>query len=675
MTPIEATSYINNHPEQYLKKANKSGYICPICGSGSGKNGTGMEENKHKPKHFTCFNCNTFKNSTVINILAAESGITDFSKENFREVIEAASKRAGIILEWGNGQYSGVKTKLQPQEKKQTEQQYKFTIPIEYKAKCVNALQQTDYFSFRGISQNTLDKFMGSIGYDDHLKARPNETWQAVIFFIGEHFYEARNTNHNTSKESRFYKQGKQEVFNTKALKSNEPIFITEGTINALSIIEVGGEAIAAGGVSGVSTIERELKKGNIKVPCFIISFDRDKAGRENTPKMEAILRNLGYSYIISVLPDDLNVKYDLNDYLKISRKEFTEFVKKEKERAMEQLKKDDEKKREELKEQSALNLIPLFAAEIIKNKECYSTGFTLLDEYLDGGLYAGVYTIGAESGVGKTTFTLQICDSIAQVGKDVIIISLEMSKYEILAKSFSRISYIVSKNNHDFSPVTTRNILSNKYSQCEKTENCVIQSMSEYMNYAEHIFIYEGVANIGVEKIRDIVEKHIKTFKRRPAVLVDYVQILAPPAERLTDKQAIDKNILEIKRLSRDANIPIIGISSFNRENYGKPITMAALKESGALEYSSDVVFGLQTFGMDYRDGEKDKERIARIADLRKKNRELINAGQPIEIQLKMLKNRNGRRIDDIFAANLSYNYFEEVSDNNEKKWVKMGN
>lgn len=665
MTPIEATEYINNRPEQYLKRAKKSGYICPICGNGSGKNGTGMEENKNKPKHFTCFKCNELKNATVVNILAAESGITNFSRENFKEVIEAATRRAGIVLEWGNDNANGVKlVQAQNQDLKP-----KFTISPQYRERCIKALPKTNYFSFRGISQNTLDNFIGNIGYDENLKARPDEIWQAVIFFIGDHFYEARNTNQNSSKDSRFYKQGKQEVFNSKALQSDEPIFITEGTINALSIIEVGGQAIAAGGTSGVSTIERELKKGNIKSPCFIIAFDKDQAGQENTPKMELVLKTLGYSYIISYIPQ--NIDGDLNDYLKLDRKKFIQFIQEEKERALEKLKNDEEKRQEELKKNSALNLLPLFAAEIEKTKQAYKTGFTQLNNILDGGLYAGVYTIGAESGVGKTTFCLQICDNIAQAGNDVIIISLEMSKFELIAKSLSRISYLISKENENLNPATTRNILSNKYTKYKQMEKTVLQAMNKYMDFAERIFIYEGVGDIGTAQIREVVDNHIKTFKRRPVLLIDYVQILAPPSDRLTDKQAIDKNILELKRLSRDANIPIIAVSSFNRESYGKPITMAALKESGALEYSSDVVLGLQPLGMDYREGESDKDRIKRIVELRKTNRALINAQKPIDVQLKMLKNRNGKREDVIFSVDLTYNYYDEIRDE-ETRWEK---
>ena len=48
-----------------------------------------------------------------------------------------------------------------------------------------------------------------------------------------------------------------------------------------------------------------------------------------------------------------------------------------------------------------------------------------------------------------------------------------------------------------------------------------------------------------------------------KPVVLIDYLQILAPYSDKLTDKQSVDKNILELKRLSRDYKIPIIIIKN----------------------------------------------------------------------------------------------------------------
>ena len=140
---------------------------------------------------------------------------------------------------------------------------------------------------------------------------------------------------------------------------------------------------------------------------------------------------------------------------------------------------------------------------------------------------------------------------------------------------------------------------------------------------------------------------------------MIDYLQIIAPADMRATDKQNTDKAVLELKRLSRDYSIPVIGISSFNRDNYTAPVNLASFKESGAIEYSSDVLIGLQYEGMDYQEGEADKAREKRIRELMKEAVDAGKAGKPQKIQVKILKNRNGSKGDTLLDFYPMFNYF----------------
>ena len=129
--------------------------------------------------------------------------------------------------------------------------------------------------------------------------------------------------------------------------------------------------------------------------------------------------------------------------------------------------------------------------------------------------------------------------------------------------------------------------------------------------------------------------------------MIIDYLQILAPYNDRATDKQNTDKAVMELKRISRDYKTPVIGISSFNRANYSVAVTMEAFKESGAIEYSSDILIGLQLKGA----GKKDFD----ANEAKKKS--------PREIELVILKNRNGSTGDRIELQYYPlFNYFKEV-------------
>ena len=191
-------------------------------------------------------------------------------------------------------------------------------------------------------------------------------------------------------------------------------------------------------------------------------------------------------------------------------------------------------------------------------------------------------------------------------------------------------------------------------------------EAVSEYeKDYSSRVWIKQGIGDIGVEQIRAEVEKHVKYTGRRPVVIIDYIQIVAPPDVRASDKQNTDKNVLELKRLSRDQKIPIVCISSLNRDNYTQPISMQGFKESGAIEYGSDVLIGLQLEGMDYEEGEQDKAREKRIRTIRKQNEEKKSRGEPIRVELKILKNRNGVIGDPIpYLFIAKYNHFSEATD-----------
>ena len=297
------------------------------------------------------------------------------------------------------------------------------------------------------------------------------------------------------------------------------------------------------------------------------------------------------------------------------------------------------------------------FLSAVQKNREgkAISTGFENLDEILDGGLYPGLYVIGANSSLGKTTLVLQIADNIAKAGRGVLFFSLEMSRNELIAKILSRMSFEAGGK---YLAKTTRGVLMGNYTNEEK--QILANAIQALNTYGEKLEISEGTGEIGATNIAERVREYMEhNGGEAPVVIIDYLQILAPYNIKYTDKQNTDKNILELKRLSRDLQIPVLGISSFNRENYRTPVSMASFKESGAIEYSSDVLIGLQYFGWDYQEGEKELDRIRRLSETRKQMDAAAREGLPQRIELVILKNRNGRRGKIFFDFFSKFNYF----------------
>ena len=72
----EKLKYVHDNPEVYFtQKAKDGGYICPVCGNGSGRSGTGVKLIKGQTFRYKCFKCGT--SGDVINFYAAERHISN----------------------------------------------------------------------------------------------------------------------------------------------------------------------------------------------------------------------------------------------------------------------------------------------------------------------------------------------------------------------------------------------------------------------------------------------------------------------------------------------------------------------------------------------------------------------------------------------------------------------
>jgi replicative DNA helicase len=602
-----------------------------------------------------CFACGA--DYDLLDLVGFDYGLTDQ-----REIFDKAYSLYGVEVQRGSTAAADFKPVGQNQSKSG---QYTHThmdihtTPAEeskdyldYFKKCQSNLQQTTYYRQRGISQETATRFM--VGYDPSFTAYERDqngnsiktTWAALIIPTSRSSYAARNTDPNADKRNRWRKsKGGANLFNIKALEAaTKPIYIVEGELDALSIIEVGGEAVGLGSTDNWRKLTKLLESKRPAQP-LIIALDNDTEGQKTSGELEAELERMGITFYRI---DPYNGSKDANEALMADREAFTSAIESGERIEEEALAAEREKY---LQTNTAAHLQAFLngiAASV--DTPFIPTGVSGLDKILDGGLYEGLYVVGAISSLGKTTLVTQIADQIAQAGHDVLIFSLEMARTEIMAKSISRHTLLdVMQNSGNMRDAkTTRGITTGiRYLDYSKEEKALIQrAVTEYGSYAQHIFIHEGIGNIGVEQIRDTVQRHITFTGRTPVVVIDYVQILAPADIRASDKQNTDKAVLELKRISRDYKTPVIGISSLNRASYKEAISMEAFKESGSLEYGSDVLIGLQLKGAGKSGFDAN--------EAKRKN--------PREIELVILKNRNGSTGNKIELEYYPlFNYFTE--------------
>lgn len=654
--------YCRRQKPDFLPKAKKSGYVCPKCGNGTGSTGDGIALDKRDGAHYKCFKCGLY--ADTIELYGLHYGLSD-DKDIFKGIYEYYGVE---IEESRNSDKSTAKRTVDPppradQPKAQEEP------PADYTAYYRQCLTRNDfsYLQGRGISAETQKAF--TIGFDPawkHPKAPLMKESPRCIIPTSRSSYLARHASDKDYIDYRGNVQNKSKVgsvhfFNVSNMGKARTVFVTEGEIDAMSIYEASGGgayAVGLGSTEQKDSFKNYLKE-NYSGQIFVLMLDNDPPGLAATQYLKEELSRLNMPCLFA------EYKYnDPNEYLIKDREGMKKQLFLLQARA-EQIRNENKYNAADLLEyfRTIEQQPPGFEAK---------TGFDNLDNALGGGLHEGLIILGAISALGKTTFMLQLADQIAAAGQDVIFFSLEMSKYELIAKSISRFTYSRVRDKKTdgthFLARDTLQIMNNRnykyYTQEEK--DVIAQAIKDYEAPAAHVFIHEGRymnMRLTVQHIREVVKDHVAATKRKPVVFVDYLQILGAEDTRATDKQNVDTAVFELKEISRDYGVPVMAISSFNRENYMQPVSMASFKESGAVEYSSDILFGMQYAGMDRKEGEKEGDYVNRVrVKLPQEIKEKKDSKEPIKIEIKCLKNRTGRTFTIPFYMVPAFNHYEEV-------------
>ena len=626
--------YLRDEVAETLKKSKGKFYVCPLCGSGTGKNGTGaFSLDEHSDgERWKCFAC--------------DKGGDIFDLYEMRDGLSKANAARAILVKYGSASATATANRPTKPASDGNASDTSAKKPRSYAkdiARYASALEGSEgetYLKGRGLSSDTMRRF--SLGYCAQ-RGTITIPYNSQGSYYGQRSIAASATGKHFN-----LKDVSVPLFNAAALYSAGVCFVVESPLCAISIAQEGGASVAIGGTSGERRLITQLKKKPTRA-AIVLALDNDEAGQAAAAKLDEALTEAGFYHLQANIAGQHK---DPNERLQHDAEGLRADIQKTVEAI--ELARDAARQEQiaEYQQESVAGYIKAFTDGIAESSDtpAIPTGFSGLDKLLEGGLYEGLYILGAISSLGKTTLALQIADQIAELGNDVIIFSLEMARNELIAKSISRMSYraVIAGNYEKSAAKTTRGITAGKrYAGYSNKELQLIEcATSDYKDaISRHLWIMEGIGDMGAAHVRDAVKRHVELTGRRPVIVIDYLQILAPYDIRATDKQNTDKAVLELKRISRDYKIPIIGISSFNRDNYTAPVNMSAFKESGAIEYSSDVLIGLQYKGMDYQESENDGSRQKRIRGLMRDNAARAAKGEGVEIELIILKNRNGGR------------------------------
>lgn len=562
----------------------------------------GYDPKRHKVH---CFACGA--DYDLFDLIALDQGLSSPG-----EALEWASRRygRGDARPGGNSRRAAAAA-LAERVREERERAAGLPAPenLAYLVRSAACAGDTDYFAKRGLSRETVNRFR--LGYEPERRC-------VVIPCEG-----GRPVRRSVEEKRYLNEAGRPSpLFQPELLGGEEPVFLTEGAFDALSAEELGFRAAALNGAGNREKAAALLRAREKPGPVLVLT-DSDAAGEAWAA---ALQQEFPWLYRCPPVP----VGKDLNESLTADREGTARYLA----ACLEDWRAHQPPPYESLSAAGRMEALERYIAERAERPPL-STGFPALDKALDGGLYEGLYVLGAVSSLGKTAFCMQIADSLAKQGRDVLVFTLEMSAFELMARSVSRETFLGDKTKGRALAKTVRGVLDGRrYASYGPRERaCLEAAKVRYSLYAGHIWFREGDHETGMEEIRREVRRHIAETGDRPVVLLDYLQIVAPADVHFTDKQNLDRTVCALKKLSRAEELTVLAISSFNRENYNVEATMSAFKESGGIDYSADVLLGLQARGAGSRSFNLDEEK-------RK---------DPRELELKILKNRTAALGDPV--------------------------
>lgn len=225
-------------------------------------------------------------------------------------------------------------------------------------------------------------------------------------------------------------------------------------------------------------------------------------------------------------------------------------------------------------------NDIDILIDDLCSAKRYIPSTWEWLDDALNGGFLENgrsLYVFAGETNIGKSIFLGNIASNIAKQGKNVLLITLEMS--ELLYAQ--RICTNVSK-------IPLKNLSSNTYA--------LKQSIAEEKEKGSgRIFIKEfPPSTITPNQLKAFIKKLNDTGIPIDAIVIDYLNLIHSTIGSNSYERV--KSVTEqVRAMSYIFNCPIISATQLNRSGFGHDNPdLATISESVGLAATADVIVSI---------------------------------------------------------------------------------
>ena len=649
-------------------------YICPFCGNGTGDDGTGLTVTVGNGGriNYRCFGkCATSYGN--FELIAEHEGLN--ADTDKAEIVRRAKEIFNLSDDSNDFSFKETKKFVGSVNamKEQTDENFKKTI--ERANKNLKSFIKSQGGKWRGLTFDTLNFFRcGFLSDWVHPKAEKKYPTPRVIIPTNDFEYLARRID-DKKEYAKQQAGGVKTPFNLDKVHADKPIFIVEGEIDCMSIYqssEGNFQSIATRGASNlpnfVNAIDVKFHSSKDK-PKFIILFDKDKneTGQTMAVELKRRLNDAGYLATIKFFNA---VGMDSNEYLvkagfesllgkltEFYNESVEEFKTMKLEKPADKLESanntaDVDKPAENIPT-LGVSLIDYLKNNFRKERELmqvYSarkTGFENIDE--NQILLPGLYVLGGVPSAGKTAFCWQLAEQMARQGETVFYFSYEVKQYQLSARTLSRETY----KQNTFSSLSSADI------QIKRGTSPAFEKVfADLENETFKLYVIDidsGISEMTADRIIKYLIPICESSQQPPTVFIDYLQIM-PTDIKAGDsiKNTIDDTLKKLKDFQQKTQTTFFIVSSFNRVNYDNEVDFESFKESGGIEYTADVIFGLQ-FEMADVTTTKIFERKKAINEKKRQTPRLM--------KIKCLKNRQGRLYDAWFNYYSKFDYFQETT------------
>ena len=266
-------------------------------------------------------------------------------------------------------------------------------------------------------------------------------------------------------------------------------------------------------------------------------------------------------------------------------------------------------------------------------------TGFKSLDNILSGLQPSDLVVLAARPSMGKTALALNIAENIAKRGKTVGLISLEMSKEQLVERMFCSLLSV------DSWKMRTGKLSDDDFSK--------IGGVMDELNSMK-IFIDDSVGN-SISELK-AKARRLKMENGLDVLVIDYLQLMSAGSAysyQANRVQEISEISRALKSLARDLNIPILALSQLSRAvelRTSKIHQLSDLRESGAIEQDADVV--LMLYREDYYEEDTERKGITDVFVRKHRNGPVGHVELAFKKeQMKFLDVEKSRKFDEYAA------------------------